>query len=235
MDYEFTKDHHFFQEVVVYTMAVIGFNSLYNLQRVREQLASFTNLVNEERRLPNNFTVTLDMAAEAEGVGHVANSVLLNAQEISTAVQNSKAIPIIKYSDAPATGTLVTDDTYRRIEVPPAVMIYSSQLSVGSAFERVKEEIESKYGPGPQNWPPLLQYFRHLRNACFHGNEFLIRTRRGQPGIDPHNPPVWRDSTMADDATMNTKVLFEEFWGVGDVPIFLGDVDEFLRAKSVFP
>jgi hypothetical protein len=42
---------------------------------------------------------------------------------------------------------------------------------IGGAFEKEKEYLKLKYGNVNQ-WPPELQFFRHLRNGCFHNNTF---------------------------------------------------------------
>jgi hypothetical protein len=78
---------------------------------------------------------------------------------------------------------------------------------VGGSYERFNRHFQSKYG---RNWPPELQFFRHLRNGCFHRNEFRIDRRNGTEQIDPSNPPKWHTYVMPSDAAMNGKKVIGE-------------------------
>ena len=233
MEYHFDAPHPFFGSILVYTLAVLGFNALWNLKRVQEQLTDFQTMINRTGRLPS-LTVTLHMAKEAEGTGIAANSVLKNPQEIATAIQESQPLPPIIYADLPPTGTLQTDPSYQLMLVPPTVMTLAAQVAVGSAYESVKDKIEKAYGRNPQEWPKAVEYFRHLRNAAFHGNKFNITPPRGRlTAIDPANPSRWRNSVMPDDNSMNSHHFVEDFILAGDCPILLGDVSDQLKADAV--
>ena len=101
----------------------------------------------------------------------------------------------------------------------------AAQVAVGSAYESVKDVMEGAYGRDPAKWPKIIEYFRHVRNGCFHRNEFNILAPRGKASaIDHANPPQWRHSVMTDDVSMNTRQVFGDFLDVGDCPVLLGDV-----------
>lgn len=234
MEYRFEPDNPFFGGILVYTMAVIGFNALWNLRRTTEQLDEFKTVVNTTGQRPP-LVVTLEMASEAEGVGLVANSVLKNPQSIAAAIQGSEQVPSIVYGDLPPTDTLRIDSSYRLMNVPPTVMTHAAQIATGSAYEAAKDLIELTYGRNPQRWPRLVEYFRHLRNAAFHRNTFNFIAPRGRASaIDPNNPPSWRTSVMSDDASMNSRRFVEDFLLIGDIPILLGDASIQLRKDGVF-
>lgn len=80
-----------------------------------------------------------------------------------------------------------------------------------------------------------MQYFRHVRNAAAHGNRFDVRSYQGRAAIDASNRPVWRSSVMQDDGSMDDRLLMGDWWDVGDVPIFLGDAEVFLRSVGIAP
>jgi len=75
--------------------------------------------------------------------------------------------------------------------------------AIGTAFEVNKEHIQNKLGSNPQRWPTELQFFRHCRNACFHGNKFNISTQK--PNIDTLSPPSWRTFSIPDLSLNGTR------------------------------
>lgn len=96
---------------------------------------------------------------------------------------------------------------------------------IGGAYEKHKEHFRDKYGSNPNNWDPLLQFFRHMRNGCFHSNKFnIIRT----PQIDPDNPPIWRNYVMESDETINGKPVIADFFHVHMVIPFLDDLGQLI-------
>ena len=104
---------------------------------------------------------------------------------------------------------------------------------VGGAFERNKALFVKNYGRNPKNWDPTLQFFRHLRNGCFHSNEFKITPlrhggRRGQPQIDPVHPPSWRSYVMPSDSAMNGQKVVGGFFPVLMVFPFLDEIGRFV-------
>jgi len=80
---------------------------------------------------------------------------------------------------------------------------------IGGAFEKLHGRIKSKYSKEWPSWPVELQYFRHLRNACFHGNLFSLAPYGNQTSaIDPSQPPSWHHFVMeSDDAVKGTQAI----------------------------
>lgn len=109
-----------------------------------------------------------------------------------------------------------------------SVMTSLSCYLVGGAYERVSDRIKTKFGPDPVQWPPELQFFRHLRNASFHGNQFDIRPYKGQPQIDPNNPPLWHTYTMPSDSKMNGTQAMDGFFRIPHVLPLLHDLSKLL-------
>ena len=108
-------------------------------------------------------------------------------------------------------------DPSRRFEMLTAYV-------VAGAFERSRSDIGSRYGTDPSLWPAELQFFRHLRNGCFHGNHFNIVPFRGRPQIDSANPPRWHTFLMHSDASMNGKKVVGGFFHMHQVIPFLDDI-----------
>ena len=129
MEFRFEPSHPFFDGILVYTMAVIGINALWNLSKATEQLGEFQRIVNTTGKLPP-LVVTLEMAHEAEGVGLVGNNVLKNGGGIAEAIQRSEAVPPIIFSDLPPTGALQIDTSYSIINVPPAILKHGAQVAL---------------------------------------------------------------------------------------------------------
>ena len=99
---------------------------------------------------------------------------------------------------------------------------------VGGAFERYKDYFRQKYGRDI-NWPPQLQFFKHLRNGCFHNNIFNIQKRRnGSNQIDPVNPPLWHIYTMASDTTITGKKVIDGFFRLPHFLPFLYDMGKWV-------
>lgn len=96
--------------------------------------------------------------------------------------------------------------------------------TVGGSFERYKSHFETKHGRDPSKWHPELQFFRHLRNGCFHSNNFNIT----YPHIDPANPPVWRNYVMTSDGDMNGKKVLGGFFHLPQTIPFLDSMNAYI-------
>ena len=96
---------------------------------------------------------------------------------------------------------------------------------IGGAYEKIKSGIVRRHTSNFSNWPVELQFFRHLRNGCFHGNHFDIRKKKVNgvwiDAIDPNAPPKWHLYTMPDDATMNGQQVVGGFFPHNQVLPFL--------------
>ena len=100
---------------------------------------------------------------------------------------------------------------------------------IGGSFERFKDHFQMKYG-AVADWPKELQFFRHLRNGCFHRNEFRIDQHKGVDQIDPSNPPRWHTHVMPSDAAMNGKKVIGElaFFPPAHLLLLLDDMSTFV-------
>ena len=105
---------------------------------------------------------------------------------------------------------------------------------VGGAFERHNHGLKTKYG-AISLWPVPLQFFRHLRNGCFHSNRFNILQYKGKDQIDPCKPPKWHSFVMASDAAMNGKKTLGEngFISASHILPLLYDMSQYGMALSL--
>jgi len=99
---------------------------------------------------------------------------------------------------------------------------------IGGSYERYKSHFETKYGNDPSKWHPELQFFRHLRNGCFHSNIFNIIPYKGNPKIDPTNPPTWKHYIMTSDSNMNGKKVLGGFFHLPQIIPFLDSMKAYV-------
>ena len=99
---------------------------------------------------------------------------------------------------------------------------------VGGSYECYESHFKEKYGNNISNWHPELQFFRHLRHGCFHSNEFNIKLYKGNPQIDPANPPVWKNYVMTSDSDMNGKKVVGGFFHLPQVIPFLDSMNVYI-------
>lgn len=234
--YVFDSTNHFFREIVAFSLPFIGLLALARFPDLKAQVKSLVTRHNVRSRgvtLPSEVIANIVIPDKNAILGNIVSPTLVNCQRFAREAQAREPISAICYLDM----DIVSPEPGKRVHkpIPQEALPPVAIVAIGSAYERVKEKIEVKWGKDFHSWPPLLQYFRHCRNAAFHGNVFDIRPRNGRPAIDKSSPPVWRSSIMPDDASMNKKHLIGDWLGLGDVPILLGDVDELLRASGVTP
>jgi hypothetical protein len=234
--YVFDSSSHFFREIIAFSLPFIGLLALARFTDLKDQvnlLVARANVLSRGLKLPSEKIANIVIPDKNAILGNVVSYTLVNSQRFALEAQEGKPISAICYLDV----DLVSPEPGEKVlkPIPPAALPPIAIVTIGSAYERVKDNIETKWGVDSHLWPPLLQYFRHCRNAAFHGNVFNIRPYKGQPAIDTFSPPIWRSSIMPDDASMNQKRLIGEWLDLGDVPILLGDVDELLRFNGVYP
>jgi len=234
--YVFDSSSHFYREIIAFSLPLIGLLALARFTDLKAQvklLVTRANVLSRGFKLPRGKIANIVIPDKNAVLGNVVNSTLINSQRFAIEAQEGKPISAVHYVDM----DLVSPEPGKRVlkPIPPEALPPIAIVTIGSAYERVKDNIEAKWGVDPHLWPPLLQYFRHCRNAAFHGNVFDIRPYKGQPAIDTSSPPMWRSSIMLDDASMNKKCLIGDWLDPGDVPILLGDVDELLRGSGVNP
>ena len=95
------------------------------------------------------------------------------------------------------------------------------------AYERNKDQIENKWGEEFRNWPVEMQFFRHCRNASFHGNCFNIKDGKKTPAINPYTPPNWKHLVIADKSVHGSRFA-GSFFEYQLVLPFLADIGEML-------
>lgn len=234
--YDFDSSKYFFAEIVTFSMTLVGFQGIFSFDRAKKELNSLVTFIEGRRKglaLPRHTVSNVVIPDLNEVLGQIVTCTLVDSQHFAVSIQTGGPVTKLSYADQ----GLVTPMEGRRVEIkiPEAVLPLVAQVTVGSAFEQVSERFEKRWTKDTWKWPPLLQYFRHIRNAAFHGNSFEVRSYRGKPGIDASNPPTWRSSVMPDDNSMNGQKFMGGWWKPGDVPIFLGEVGEFLRTSGIRP
>lgn len=216
--YEFDERHPFFVEILTYA--------------INQVTLTFGHHLASGTQPPDKIFAIANRGAVVEG-----SALLDPATLLSLFVSKQSAIKRIRYSELqglPQAGRKPAD-----YFVPPNSWRLLAQVCLGSAFERVKEVIETQYKKDADKWPREIDYLRHVRNGCFHGNKFNIdpkhsRLRHGcRSVIDPNSPPTWRSSCLADDQSVHNKAVLGSCLEAGDVPILLGDVANRLKLDGV--
>ena len=234
--YVFDSSSHFFREIIAFSLPFIGLLAMARFTDLKAQVKSLVtraNVLSRGVKLPSGKIPNVVIPDKNAILGNVVSSTLVNCQRFAMEAQAGKPISAVRYVDM----DIVSPEPGKRVRkpIPREALPPIAIVTIGSAYGRVKDKIEVKWGEDPRLWPPLLQYFRHCRNAAFHGNVFDIRPYHSRPAIDTSSPPMWRSSIMPDDASMNKKRLIGDWLDLGDVPILLGDVDELLRVSGVNP
>ena len=204
---EFSSEHHFFTQVAVFAFGLVG---AFSIKRLADQ-GSFPTQV-------GGLTIG----------GKIVGSILMEPDELISAVGEGGEVDTVVFEE----DYMFSRPGYPSGGLPPFGDLFAAaaSLCVGSAYESVKEKLNAKCGKKSKGWHPLLQYFRHVRNAGFHGNHFRFD---GRSAVDPAAPPTWRTSVMSKD--LGGQRLFFEFLRAGDVPIFLADVSDFLLKRGIRP
>jgi hypothetical protein len=235
--YEFDVNHHFFDQVAAFALVVTGAYLTRKFGGIQESV-TVARVRHED--ISKAFPLDLDVSNVIIG-GRVVGSALMNLQMFIDAVMGKGAVSAIRFEeDSFNSGS---GNGYPKEGLAPygGLLRHAALVCLGSAYESTKLDLEKNYGSRFWEWDPLLQYFRHLRNACSHGNHFNIEPPKGKKGkvpvvaINPDNPPYWRSSVMPNDESMQERSLFFEFLRAGDIPIFLADVDAKLRSDGITP
>ncbi|HTN85812.1 MAG TPA: hypothetical protein VL242_19060 [Sorangium sp.] len=145
------------------------------------------------------------------------------AEMIGFLTGNSPQPISLAYSLAPTPIHLPGDPPERTGELPanrigPTLCVYL----LGYAFERHHASIKKKQPKKPdgkddlQSWDKDLQFFRHIRNGCFHGNRFQIWKGQVARNPPPHtgwprsNVPEWRNHIIMIDDSSGTDQIVDE-------------------------
>ena len=225
--FEFDNRHHFFDQILAFAVVLTGACSVIR----SVQLKAMLDALNKGQD-PGFGGLIVG--------GQGAGSILVNLLEIAESIQLKKLVSRIQFEENPFHTSGAQYPAEGELPFGP-VLESAARVCLGSAYESVGPSLRKTFGADFGKWPPVLQYFRHLRNAASHGNHFDIRPRRKvpgkkrQPAIDPKDRPTWRTSVMPDDASMRGKLPFDEFLRHGDVPVLLCDIDLFLLGKGIAP
>jgi hypothetical protein len=80
--------------------------------------------------------------------------------------------------------------------------------------------------PSHREAGPILEFFRHVRNACFHANRFRFDKGKGEPRF----PAEWRGLTVTLELEKASPPVFQEttpfgecFLGWGDALLLIAD------------
>ena len=76
----------------------------------------------------------------------------------------------------------------------------------------------------------LLQFFRHIRNAAAHENQFYFGVGKQRDRTLAGLPVRWRNKTI--DASLEGTQLFHRFLGAGDLLFLLSDVSALARPST---
>lgn len=96
------------------------------------------------------------------------------------------------------------------------------QVFMGHSYHKLLPDIEAKWTKDLSKWDDLLNYARHIRNGCFHGNQFHF--------FSNPKPVIWRgfeiSAALEGHAVMGiTKGCF----GVADIIALLYDLQRLIN------
>lgn len=206
----FEHGHPFFAEALTYATTQV--------------CLTFAHYLKSDQNLPaKNFILNR---------GRIVDSILRNTDQVLAALNTKEGPAYLIYDEADASN-LQSGGRSPDYRIPPDAWNLISQVCIGSAYERVNSAIRIRYGRDVWKWPRELEYFRHVRNGCFHGNTFDLRPARlRSTAIDPLNPPSWRTSSLQDDTSVQGTIVLGGVLNSGDIPILLGDIAERLQKDN---
>ncbi len=110
--------------------------------------------------------------------------------------------------------------------VEPGIIPSLCVYLVGYGWERHQREIKATQPKNVSEWPKDLQFFHHVRNACFHCGAYDIWARR-RSRIDPTNAPEWHGIELPSLADVNgRRAINDGRLLVSHVPHFLHDMGD---------
>ncbi len=240
---EIENNHPYFEEIFEFSCMVVANMSLLMHAAATKTIRELVGFVNEMiktksttvqgkindhamvKSIPmhsssSNEIITLlrtdEIFSYLAGLGKVKPTEIVYSIEAKP-THNTSATP----NDKEGRTTWIGTDPTKRFEILTAYII-------GGAFERCKSAFENKYGETPSTWLPEVQFFRHLRNGCFHSNKFYIRPHKGRPQIDPGNPPKWKAYVMTSDSAMNGQKVIGGFFHIHQTIPFLDEMGALL-------
>lgn len=96
-----------------------------------------------------------------------------------------------------------------------------------AGFDRLQEDSRFKKIENQ----PVIQFFRHIRHGCAHGNKFFFKTytnkKTGKKTQEPTKLAQFRGLTI--NRKLMGKRIFFDFLSAGDVPYLIEDVSRELK------
>ena len=143
--YVFDSSSHFFSEVIAFSLPLIGLLALARFKDLKEQtklLVSRHNVVSRGLKLPGGKIPNIVIPDKNTILGNVVSPTLINTQSFAREVQQGKLISAICYVDV----DLVSPESGKRVlkPIPPAALPPIAIVTIGSAYERVKDNIEAQ-------------------------------------------------------------------------------------------
>ncbi len=169
-------------------------------------------------------TIDRHVQSEEVGEGRIRGFVIpqleFNEPNFLKAIRNCKSVDSLTFKvldeePPPQKGQRISDKS---------INIFWLQQLIGHSYELVFDEVKKKYGNRKGGgWPPIMEFFYHLRNGCFHGNKFTI----DKDSIKPNNKPVWREKEITVHCCQQ---VIGHFFERADCICFLHEVEQELNA-----
>lgn len=98
-----------------------------------------------------------------------------------------------------------------------------------ASFDRLKEDERYK----KIKYKPVVEFFRHIRNGCAHGNKFFFKTykdkKTGKEIKEPTKTAKFRDLEITRKLMEDNKNVFFDFLSAGDLPYLIEDISKELE------
>jgi hypothetical protein len=240
----FKPSHPYFEEALEYQILLVGIGSMMPLRAANQKIIDLVSMIvrvnkNSNERIGGTIAISRFPPKLYLADGRESDIITLyNCHKVFDYISGQAAKPkSLRYSvkknqlspnasvqgrcgsglPSPVPG--MTKDTGANVH---STLKFVTANLIGGAFEKVKHRIVSSHTPNSSLWPVELQFFRHLRNGCFHGNQFDIRKKGGgRDAIDQDAPPKWHLYTMTDDASLNGQQVVGGFFPNNQVLPFL--------------
>lgn len=243
-NYQIDTHHPFFSEVLQFLIATTSMtlairqqvieNAIHKVIAESKKMAHSFNM-----GMPYNSLFVIDVPPLDKDITFVDLScseicVLENVAQLTGFIRNESGQPAqinFRLEPIPTSGLPIEKSNIQGQLTTPWITDLSCYL-LGGAFEKYRDHFVSIYGKDKFAWNPEMQFFRHLRNGCFHGNTFNIEPirRNGQlvNQIDPSNPPRWQSYVMPSDNTINGNKAIDGFFCLPHIPSFLYDMGRYV-------
>ncbi len=248
----FKPNHQYFEEALEYQILLVGLAATMPLQTAHKNITDLVDVINrltKDRTLRVSGNITMPVLPSKFQLAHGRQSDIISIynchdtfgfitgqlakpRAIRFSVKKNRLNPDVPDDKRQAAGTLRPEFGQVRdvgSDLMSTIVLITANL-IGGAYEKSQSLMESVHTRNPSSWPPELQFFRHLRNACFHGNHFNIRRKRdGTDTIDPAAPPKWHLYTMPNDVAVNGQQAVGGFFPHNQVLPFLYQIGNIVR------